>query len=85
MFLLIIGSIASLTSTISLIPQIFQTYKSKSVADLSLLMLINFFVCSICWVIYGITLKATSVWITNIIMLIFSALLIILKIKYRRK
>lgn len=85
MFLLIIGSIASITSTISLIPQVFQTYKTKSVADLSLLMLINFFICSICWVIYGITLEATSVWITNIIMLIFSALLIILKIKYRRK
>ena len=85
MFLLIIGSIASITSTISLIPQLLQTFKTKSVADLSLLMLINFFICSICWVIYGIILNATSVWITNIIMLIFSALLIILKIKYNRK
>ncbi|NGX32989.1 MAG: Sugar transporter SemiSWEET [Candidatus Anoxychlamydiales bacterium] len=85
MFLLIIGSIASITSTISLIPQLLQTYKTKSVADLSLLMLVNFLICSICWVIYGIILKAGSVWITNIIMLIFSALLIILKIKYNRK
>jgi len=82
MFLLIIGSIASITSTISLIPQLFQTFKTKSVSDLSLLMLINFLICSLCWVVYGMIIRAFSVWITNVIMLILSTLLIILKIKY---
>jgi MtN3 and saliva related transmembrane protein len=85
MVVIIVGFIASFTSTISLLPQIYRTYKTKSVEDLSFLMLINFTICSISWVLYGILTNTISVWITNIIMTIFSFILLILKICYQPK
>ena len=78
----IFGFIASFTSVISLIPQIIKSYQTKSVTDLSLLMLINFLICSISWTIYGILIEAISVWATNIIMTIFSFILLVFKLQY---
>ena len=78
----IIGFIASFTSIVSLIPQIIQSYRTRSVRDISLLMLINFCICSISWVFYGILTDAQSVWLTNIIMSLFSFILLYFKVKY---
>lgn len=80
----ILGFIASFTSVISLIPQIIKSYQTKSVTDLSILMLINFVMCSISWTIYGILIDAVSVWVTNIIMSVFSSTLLVLKFQYDR-
>ncbi len=79
-----IGFIATLTSTISLLPQLYQTYKSKKVEDLSIYMLINFIICSICWMIYGFLTNAMSVLVTNVIMTICSIVLLIFKIRYSK-
>lgn len=79
----LIGLIAVFTSTVSLIPQLYQTYKTKSAKDLSILMLINFVICSLSWVIYGILTDSISVLITNIIMTISSIALLIFKLKYQ--
>ena len=78
----IIGFLAAFTSTISLIPQVYKTYKLKSSNDLSYLMLLNFFVTSVLWILYGIMIMSVAVWGTNVIMLIFSVILLILKYKY---
>ena len=77
-----VGFIASFTSVISLLPQIYKSYTSKSCRDVSLLMLINFFVSSLSWVVYGILTNTQSVWITNIIMLLFSLIILYMKVKY---
>ena len=82
MLISIIGFIATVTSVISLPPQLYQTYKTKSAKDISLFMLINFLICSISWVVYGFLTDTASVWITNIIMGVFSLLMIVLKIVY---
>ena len=84
MLISIIGFIATVTSVISLPPQLYQTYKTKSARDLSMIMLINFLLCSLSWIAYGFLTNTTSVWITNIIMGIFSLLMIALKITYDR-
>lgn len=79
----IVGFIAFFTSCISLIPQIYQSYKTKSVNDLSIVMLWNFLISSISWVIYGIWIDSWSVYLTNIFMLITSIFMLILKFRYR--
>ncbi len=82
MILLVISIVASATSVLSLIPQIYRTYRLKSASDLSLLMLINFLVCSLSWVAYGGITGMVSVWVTNMMMTVFSIVLIIFKIRY---
>lgn len=82
MLLFTISLIASITSIFSLVPQIIKIYKSRSSKDLSLLMLINFLVCSLSWIAYGFLTETETVWITNLIMTIFTIILIIFKIRY---
>ena len=85
MILLVTSIVASATSVLSLIPQIYRTYRLKSASDLSLWMLINFLVCSLSWVTYGGLAGMVSVWVTNVIMTIFSIILIVFKIRYTPK
>ena len=85
MVLFIISLIASTTSVFSLLPQIYHTYRSKSAKDLSLLMLINFLVCSLSWVFYGCITHMFLIWITNGLMTIFSIILIVFKIRFDPK
>lgn len=82
--LTIISFIAIFTSTVSLIPQIYLSYKKKSVEDLSLLMLLNFLICSISWVAYSVFTDSFSVFISNLIMIIFSAVLLFFKFKFKK-
>lgn len=81
----ILGFLAALTSTISLLPQIYKTYQSKSATDLSYLMLLNFLLTSLLWVSYGFLINSRAVWGANIIMLIFSLLMLWLKYQYDTK
>lgn len=82
MFIKIIGFLAAATSTISLVPQLFQSFKTKSVNDLSIWMLWNFLFSSLLWCLYGTMITSLAVIITNLIMVLFSTWLIILKFKY---
>lgn len=82
--LTIISFIAIFTSIVSLIPQIYLSYKRKSVEDLSLLMLLNFLICSMSWVAYSVLTESLSVFISNLIMIIFSAVLLFFKFKFKK-
>ncbi len=84
MFLDIVGLVASLTSVIGFIPQMIKIKKSKSTHDISLLMLLNFFVCSVAWVIYGYCTSAFYVTLTNVISSFFCIVLIYQTFYYRR-
>ncbi|MHA1558428.1 MAG: SemiSWEET family sugar transporter [Alphaproteobacteria bacterium] len=78
----IVGFAAVITSTMSLIPQVIKSLKTRSVKDLSLLMLLNLVATSILWLIYGLMINSPSVIGANIILTIFSSWLLYLKIIY---
>jgi len=78
------GLIASITSVIGLTPQIYKTYKTKSAQDLSSLMLWNYFICSLAWIIYGNYTDSSFVTISNIIGLV-SCVISIMQKKYYDK
>lgn len=82
MFIKIIGFLAAFTSTISLVPQIIQSFRTKSVNDLSVWMLWNFLFSSILWCVYGAMIVSFAIICTNLIMSLFSIWLIILRVKY---
>jgi len=82
MLLPIVSFLACFTSVISLFPQMYKTYKSKSARDISMAMLLVFCACSTCWIIYGVLESAKTVWITNAMMLICSVMLVVMKISY---
>ncbi|KTD70853.1 SemiSWEET family sugar transporter [Legionella tucsonensis] len=76
------GIIAFITSFIGLLPQIIKSLKTKSTQDLSMIMLINYFICSVAWIIYGSSTDSFFVISANVVGLIVSLLLILLKRHY---
>jgi MtN3 and saliva related transmembrane protein len=75
------GVIATITSFVGLFPQIYKTYKTKSAHDLSMIMLLNYLICSFAWIIYGSYTNSTFVIYSNVIGLI-SSIISILQKKY---
>ncbi|MBP9752223.1 MAG: PQ-loop repeat-containing protein [Proteobacteria bacterium] len=60
------GWVSLITTLIGLIPQIIKAHQSKSTKDLSHLYLINYLVCSISWVNYGVLTDAHFVVYSNV-------------------
>lgn len=76
------GSLAFITSVIGLFPQIIKSLKTRSTDDLSMLMLINFNLCSLAWIIYGAYSNSWYVQLSNILGLLSGLLLVFLKIYF---
>lgn len=77
----IFGTIALVTSFIGLLPQSYKAFKTKSTSDLSMIMLLNYVLCSFAWIIYGIYTQTGFVISSNIIGFV-SAVLLILQKRY---
>lgn len=80
----IIGITAGVLSCTTFLPQVIKTYKSKSTEDVSLLMFIIAALGSALWLIYGILINSFALTFTNIIVLIFSLIMLLFKVKYRK-
>ncbi len=61
----VIGSAAGTLTTIAFIPQVVKAWRTKSVDDLSLGMLLAFTVGVALWVLYGIATRAVPLIVTN--------------------
>ncbi len=80
----LIGMIASVTSVTGFLPQIYKNQKTKSVQDLSALMLLNFFICSLAWAVYGGLMGSTYVLLTNVACLCVCGFLLGQKMYFQR-
>jgi MtN3 and saliva related transmembrane protein len=76
------GTVAFITSFIGLLPQIFKAIKTKSTQDISMIMLLNYVLCSLAWIIYGGSTDSFFVTSSNVVGLLVSLTLIILKRHY---
>ncbi len=80
----IMGHIGALLSSITFIPQVLQAWKTKSVGDLSMNMLLIVFTSTIVWLIYAFSLNLLPVIIANAIILALSLLLIYFKLTFKK-
>lgn len=85
MLIHILGFLAMVLSVGCLVPQIWKSYKDKSVEDLSLMMIILINLNTIIWVIYGILISAVAVYLCNLMMFILSIILLVFKFIYAKK
>ncbi|MBI2655323.1 hypothetical protein HYX06_02770 [Candidatus Woesearchaeota archaeon] len=80
----IIGYLGGIFIMISFVPQVIKSYKTRSVADLSLWMIIATLIGTIFWIIYGYFIKSSPVLVMNIIFGIIVLYQLFLKIKYEK-
>jgi len=77
-----IGYIAATLTTVSFVPQVIKTWKSKHANDVSLLMYCIFTAGIIMWLIYGIWAQAWPVAAANAVTLVLAGLILIMKLKW---
>ena len=80
-----IGHTASVLSSLTFVPQVYHIWKTKSVRDLNLYMILIVFVSTIIWVVYGAMKGLLPVMICNSFICLLSAIMIYFKIKFAKK
>jgi MtN3 and saliva related transmembrane protein len=79
-----IGHLGALLSSITFIPQVYKAWKTKSVGDLSLLMVSIVLLSTLVWLTYAITLNLWPVIIANSIVFILSLILLYFKFTFKK-
>ncbi len=79
----ILGYVAGALTTIAFLPQVIQTWKTKSTKDISLVMFVTFCTGVFLWLIYGFLIGSYPVIIANIATLLLAMIILSLKIKYK--
>lgn len=80
-----VGHAGAFLSSITFIPQVYKVWKTRSVGDLSLMMLVIVFSSTIVWLIYGVHLNLWPVIICNGVICALSLLLIYFKFAYKKR
>lgn len=79
----IIGLIAATCTTIALLPQAIKSIKTRHTKDLSLAMYTMLTIGVLLWLVYGLLIRDLPLIAANTIAFLFSATILILKIKYK--
>jgi MtN3 and saliva related transmembrane protein len=77
-----LGFLAGFLTTISFLPQVLKTWKSRSASDLSLGMFSVFSVGVICWLVYGLLLKEMPMILWNAVTLVLVLIILTMKLKF---
>jgi MtN3 and saliva related transmembrane protein len=80
-----VGLFGAFLSSVTFIPQVWLAWKTKSVGDLSLGMLLIVFTSVIVWLVYGIYKNLLPVIIANSIIFILSLVLLYFKYTFPKK
>ncbi|KAA1243188.1 SemiSWEET family sugar transporter [Aquimarina sp. RZ0] len=80
----VLGLLAAVLTTASFLPQVYRTWKTKSVESLSLSMLIIFEAGVLCWLVYGFLIDSLPVMLANFVTAISGFLLLYFKFRYKR-
>ena len=76
----ILGLTAATLTTISFIPQVLKSLKTKKTRDISLTMYIILTIGIILWFIYGIIIKSAPIIIANSITFLLTMVILVSKI-----
>ncbi len=77
------GFAAGTLCTLAYLPQALHSFRTKSVRDLSLLMLISLNVGLVLWVAYGFMIHSLPIILPNAVTFFLSAPLLMMKLRYR--
>jgi len=78
-----IGYFGSFLTSITFIPQVYKSWKSKSVGDLSVWMVLIIILSTITWLIYGFSISSGPVIVANTVVFVLSLLLLYFKLTFK--
>lgn len=84
-FIEILGFIGAFLSSVTFIPQVIHAWKTKSVGDLSLWMIIILLGNVSTWLTYGIYLNLRPVIVANSIILALALIMLYFKLTFKKE
>ncbi|MFM7359196.1 MAG: SemiSWEET family sugar transporter [Sediminibacterium sp.] len=81
----LIGYFGSFLTSITFIPQVYKSWKSKSVGDLSTWMVLIVITSTLVWLVYGFAISSGPVLLANTIVLVLTLVLLGFKISFQKK
>lgn len=79
----IFGYSATVLGTLVFLPQVIQIWKTKRAKDVSLLSFSMILFGNALWITYGVLISSPPLIIVNCVIAVLSALIIIMKLKYK--
>ncbi|MCA9754840.1 MAG: SemiSWEET transporter [Candidatus Eisenbacteria bacterium] len=77
----LIGSIAGALTTFAFLPQVIQTWRTRSAGDLSIAWLATFSAGVLLWAAYGFVLRSWPIIATNVLTLMLVSSLTVIKVR----
>lgn len=78
-----VGYLGSFLTSITFIPQVYKAWRTRSVGDLSIWMMLIVVFSTIVWLVYGVAINSGPVIVANSIVFTLSLLLIYFKYTFR--
>ena len=80
----LIGYLGSFLTSITFIPQVYKSWQSKSVGDLSIWMILIVVTSTIVWLVYGFAIESGPVIVANFVVLTLTLVLLYFKLSFRK-
>lgn len=80
----VLGMTATALSTVSLLPQVVRTWRTRSANDLSAVWLVVALIAMLVWISYGSLIHAPAVIVVNILSLFQCSFLLFMKLQSGR-
>ena len=81
-FIEVLGFIAGACTTAAFLPQVFQVWRTRSAADISLWMYCVFLLGVVLWLTYGFFVAAMPLIVTNSITLLLAGAVLVMKLRF---
>lgn len=79
-----LGLVGVVTGSLTFVPQVYKAWKSQSVGDLSIWMVL-ILVTNVCiWLVYGIVKEDLAMMLANSIILFLSLVMLYFKLTFRK-
>jgi MtN3 and saliva related transmembrane protein len=78
-----LGLLAASLTTISFLPQVLKTWKSRSAKVLSLGMFLTFTLGVALWLVYGVMINDLPVILANVVTLLLASTLLFFKLRWK--
>lgn len=82
-YLTMLGLLAGLCTTISFLPQVIKSWRSRRTQDISLVTFLILSTGTLLWLLYGISKNDIPIILANGITFLLTLIIIALKIKYK--
>lgn len=79
----LIGYVAAILTSVSFVPQVFHTLRSRDVRGISLSMYSVFTAGVACWLMYGLVIGAWPIVVANSVTLLLASSILVMKLRFR--